>query len=161
MTANLFSWIATCVSAMIHPFYISMTDIKHNVKNKSLEVSVRIFSDDFEKTLRKECNCKVALIKPADKPAMDKLVTSYILKHLQIKIDGNPGQLEFAGYEQEDGSTWNYFEVKNIQRIQRLELTNSILHDNQEQVNMVRVVMNGKEKTDKLDYPKKSWTASW
>jgi hypothetical protein len=80
------SLLAAC--SFFHPFFISMTDINYNAGNKELEVSVRIFTDDFEKNLRKNCNCKVELIKPADKNAMNSLVNSYVLKHLQITVNG-------------------------------------------------------------------------
>src|SRR5438105_5006550 len=99
-----FQWLAIHASLLFHPFYISMTEINFNSKSKSLEVSVRIFSDDFEKTLRKKCNCKVDLLAVNEKKAMEKVVNDYVQQHLQIKIDGRVQALEFAGYQQEEES---------------------------------------------------------
>ena len=31
---------------ILHPFFISVTEINHNIKDKSLEVSCKIFTDD-------------------------------------------------------------------------------------------------------------------
>jgi hypothetical protein len=156
MATGLLHWMITGLLAAVHPFYISMTDINYNTNNKTLEVSVRIFTDDLEECLRRTCNCKVELMKPVDKPGMDKLVSAYINNHLQVKIDGQPATLVYAGYQQEDGSTWSYFEVKNVPAIKKLQVNNWLLHDYKtEQVNMVHVKANGLEKTEKLDYPQR------
>jgi hypothetical protein len=158
----LIKWLVGSVVSVLHPFYISMTDINHNAKNKSLEVSVRIFTDDFEKALRKNCNCKVELLRPNDKGAMEKLAANYINSHLNIKVDGQPVQLQFAGFSNEDGSIWSFFEAKNVNSIKKLELFNNILHEtNDQQINIVHVKANGKEKTEKLDYPKNVYSISW
>ena len=149
-------WLAIHTSMLFHPFYISMTEINFNNKSKSLEVSVRIFTDDFEKTLRKKCNCKVDLMAVNEKKAMEKVVNDYVQQHLQIKADGRLQALEFVGYQQEEESTWNYFLVKNVSQVKKLEIVNSLLHDyREEQVNMLHIKANGKDYTDKLDYPNK------
>jgi hypothetical protein len=152
------------ISGMLsfHPFFISMTDINYNNKAKSVEVSVRIFTDDFEKTLRKSCNCKVDLLKPQDRKAMTDLANSYILKHLRIKINGQAYNLEPAGYEQEEESVWNYYQIKNVQQVKNIEINNSLLHDyKEEQINMLHIKVNDKEDTDKLDYPKTLYTRNF
>jgi hypothetical protein len=139
----------------LHPYFISMTDINYNSKTQSIEVSVRIFTDDFEKTLRKNCNCKVDLLNPQEKKGMTALANAYILKRLQIKINEQPVYLEPAGYEQEDESIWNYYQAKNVTQVKKIEVNNSLLHDyKEEQINMIHIKVNGKEATDKLDYPK-------
>jgi hypothetical protein len=136
-----------------------MTDVNHNAKTKTLEVSVRIFTDDFEKVLNKKCNCKVDLMKPAKKAEAEALISTYVNSHIGVKLNGNKQALQFVGYAEEDGSIWNYFEIKNVASVNRLEVFNNLLHENSEQqVNMIHVKANGKEKTEKLDYPKNTFT---
>jgi len=131
-----------------------MTDINYNSKGKAVEVSVRIFTDDFEKTLRKNCNCKVDLLKPVDKAAMEKLANDYIVRHLQVNVNGQIQKLEFTGYQQEEESIWSYFVIRNVDRVNRIDIRNNLLHDyKDEQINMVHVKANGKEQSDKLDFP--------
>lgn len=145
--------------AFSHPYYISMTDINHNAKNKTVEVSVRIFTDDFEKTLRKNCSCKVDLSAKGDKKVMSKLINAYILQHLQIQLDGMDTILEYKGYQQEEESIWSYFEISNISSLQKIEVVNTLLHDyKQEQINMIQINANGNEQTEKLDYPNSKWS---
>jgi hypothetical protein len=93
---------------------------------------------------------------------MEKAVSTYIIKHLQLKVDGQPTNLQFAGFEQEEGSIWSYFEIKNVYNIKKLELHNSLLHDlNESQINMIHIKANGSDKSDKLDFPKNTYTVTW
>lgn len=158
-TALLWLKVATL---FVHPFYISMTDVNYNNRSKSVEVSVRIFTDDFEKTLRKNCNCKVDLLGAPDKKPMENLVNTYILKHLQVNVNGQQKNLEFSGYQQEDESVWCYFVVRNVDQVKRLDLKNTLLHDyRSEQINMIHIKANGKEQSDKLDYPESTYSMSF
>lgn len=162
MAAGFFQWLIMSVAGFLHPFFISLTDINHNAANKSLEVSVRIFTDDLEETLRRNCRCKVELMKPVDRPGMENLVSTYIKNHLQLKVDDRPAALEFAGFQLEDGSVWSHFEVKNIASVKQLQVSNTILHDYKtEQINMVHAKINKVERSDKLDYPQATLTFRW
>lgn len=162
MLLSLFQWLSVSAVLFLHPYYISMTDINYNNKARSLEVSVRIFTDDFEKVLRKNCNCKVDLLKPQDKKTMSILINSYIQQHLQLKVNGQARTMEFAGYQQEEESIWNYYQVKDIQQVKKIEITNSLLHDfREEQINMLHINVNGKEHSDKLNFPNKLFSRSF
>ena len=73
-----------------HPIYVSVTEINWNKPKSTLEVSCKIFTDDFEKTLRNAYKTHVDLINPGNRANMDKLVNDYIQKHFSLKIDGKP-----------------------------------------------------------------------
>jgi ribosomal protein S17E len=162
LVSNVMLWLTGSMATLLHPFFISMTDVNHNAKTKTLEVSVRIFTDDFEKALSKKCNCKLDLMKPVNKSEVENQIATYVTSHVSIKTDGKRQALQFVGYDEEDGSIWNYFEVKDIAPFTKLELFNNILHENSDQqVNMVHVKANGKDKTEKLDYPKNTLTVNW
>lgn len=149
MAAVLFKWLM-----LLHPFYISVADINHNAKEKTLEISIRIFTDDFEKTLRQNFNAKIDLTNPADKKAMNELVSRYISNHFKLKVNGKQGALNYIGYEKIEESIWCYFEVQNITTLQNLHISNSILYDWQpKQTNMHIIKYNGKEQSRKVDNP--------
>src|ERR1700733_11006089 len=67
-----------------HPFYVSVTEITHNAKNEILEVSCKMFTNDFEASLEKFSHLKIDLSDPKAKSTSDKYVAEYISKHLQI-----------------------------------------------------------------------------
>ncbi len=160
MATMLHQWLMLAFMGFLHPFFVSMTDMNYNAKDKELEVSVRIFTDDLENSIRKyHPGIKVDVIHPANQQQMNQFVNEYIQKHLQLKINGGAVQMAFAGYEQQSESIWSYFEVKNVAGIKKLDVTNNILHDyNTNQINMLHVMVGSNEQNYKLDYPDKSTT---
>jgi hypothetical protein len=54
MVNILVQWLMAGILSLVHPFYISMVEINHNAKDATVEISVRIFTEDFEKTLQKK-----------------------------------------------------------------------------------------------------------
>jgi len=142
----MFSWM--------HPYYISMTEIEHDKTNNTLEISVRIFTDDLEKTIRKTYTGKVDLLNKDEKSNSEKLIQQYITKHLSLKADGKNLDMRFDGFESEEGSIWSYFECTGISSVKTLEVNNTILHDYIDQeINFIHVKAPGYDKTIKLDYP--------
>ena len=88
MVSLLFKWLMVggllfnSTATSHHPIFVSVTEIEHNAKDKTLEISCKIFTDDFEKALRETYKTYVDLLQPKDKTAMNKLVSDYVQKHL-------------------------------------------------------------------------------
>jgi hypothetical protein len=62
--------------------------------------------------------------------------------------------MSFVGYEQQSESIWTYFEVKDVAAIQKVDVTNNLLHDyNTAQINMMHIKVGDDEQSYKLDYP--------
>lgn len=138
----------------IHPYYISVVEINHNATDKTLEISCKIFTNDFETTLEKNYRSKVDLVNPKDKAAMDKIVSDYITKHLSFKADGRAVSFSYLGFEKQDEAIYSYFQVDNIATVKKIDVTNSILHDfSDQQINIIHCTVGGKRQSTKLDYP--------
>lgn len=151
----LLSFFYTTLFSLFHPFYISMTDISYNEKTHEVEVSVRIFTDDFENTLRKQhSNINIDIEHPANQTQMNGFVNDYIQHHLSFQINGKPVAMGFAGYEKENESIWTYFEIKDVSALQKIGINNNLLQDyNENQINLIHIKANGKEEDTKLNYP--------
>jgi hypothetical protein len=162
MVNILFQWLTISIFSVFHPLYISVIDINHNAKDKALEISVRVFTDDFEATLKNYSHQKLDLTHPADKAAVEKIINNYLLTHLQIKADNKTVPLHFIGFEQQQESVWSYFEVPNTTSVKKIEVTTSILYDYQEkQINIIHAKVNGNEKSFRLDNPKNYAAFEW
>ena len=140
--------------APLHPFYVSVTEINHNAADKNLEISCKIFTDDFETTLSKNYKTKVDLVNIKDQAQTDKQVADYIRKHLSLKLDGKPATIEFVGFERESEAVWSYFQVSNITPPKKIEVMNNLLYDGfDKQINVMHVAVGGNRKSTKLNYP--------
>ena len=68
--------------ASIHPIHISTLEIEHNAADKNLEITCKIFWDDFETALTKTNNNKrVDLTNEKNLELNNKLISAYINKH--------------------------------------------------------------------------------
>lgn len=160
MAGFLFKWLLfvgflhSTPAPVIHPIFVSVTEIEHNAKDKTLEISCKIFTDDFEKTLRQQYNTHVDLLNPKEKTAMEKLVSDYVPKHLFIKADGKPAPLQYLGYEQQEEGIVSFYQVNNISSVKKLEITDNILFEyKKEQISIIHTIVNGNRKSTKLVNP--------
>lgn len=170
MVQFLFKWLMvfslvnyqtaiTGESGSNHPIFVSVTQIEHNAKDKTLEISCKIFTDDFEHVLRRNYKGIVDLLQPKDKNAMNKLVSEYVQKHLLLNVNGKAVALQFIGYEQDEEGIMSYYQVNNIASLKKVDVTDNILFEYKaEQMNIVHVIENGKRQSTKLVNPEDKYS---
>lgn len=143
---------------VLHPLYISVTEISYNASDKTLEISCKMFTDDFENALGAIHHTKIDLTHPKDKDIANEQVFNYLKNNLRIALDGKPVNLEFLGFEKEKDATWSYLQASNITKAPSVvEIQNSILYDAfNEQMNLIHITVNGKRKSTRLDNPEKN-----
>jgi hypothetical protein len=139
----------------LHPFYISVFEINHNSNERSLEITAKIFADDFEAVLKKNFNTILDISKEAQKPAIEKMMAEYLTKNLQLSVDGRSLEMKFLGFEKDKESVYCYLEVTALPSVKKLSVRNTVLYDHtKDQANIMHVIVGGKRKSMKLDYPK-------
>lgn len=147
---------------MKHPLHVSTTEINFNARDKTLEVSCRIFSDDFEAILVKLYKQKTDLSNANMKTAMDELVKKYLLSHLQLKANGKAVAMNYIGFEIDHEATNIYLEVEKIPAVKSVEVNDTILYDMfDDQMSIVHVVKASTRKSTKILYPEKKFTANF
>ena len=113
-----------------HPFFISLTEIRYNPKEKSLEISQKIFRDDLENALTGQYKSKVNFLAPGNKAELEKRIKKYILENNDISINGEKLVLYYLGYELEEEAVWFYLEAHKVPVPKTADIRNSILHKN-------------------------------
>jgi len=94
MQLSVFSWALWAYLSLVHPFYISLTELRYNPSSKKMEVAQKIFWDDLEVALSKEAGATVDFLKPKDKAKLEGQVKAYLLKHTQVWVNGKIGSAE-------------------------------------------------------------------
>ncbi len=134
----------------LHDFHTSLTEIQYNAKEKSLEVSIRIFTDDFESALTKLNSGQKVVINGATDKA-NPLIEKYIQQHFVIlNAQKQKKGFNFIGKELEGEATWVYIEFANCENIlsQPHILQNTILLDMfDDQSNLVNLFFGKVKKT--------------
>jgi len=140
-----------------HPFYLGVTDIKYNAKEKTLQSSVKLFTNDLEEALGKLYKQKVDLINGQDKEKLNSLLSDYLKSRLIVKVNGKLQLFTFLGFEHEADAVWMYLEFKNCPTPKKVEVSNSLLYDFvKTQTNIVHCEVNGNKKSAKVSNPEKT-----
>ncbi|MBL7934115.1 MAG: hypothetical protein JNL60_19580 [Bacteroidia bacterium] len=143
-------------TASKHPFYLSVTDLKYSEKEKAIQGSVKIFTNDFEGALKKKHGKTIDLINIKDTAFTKKTIADYLKEHLKISPDGKQKEYDLLGFEREEEATWVYIEIKNCPQPKLLQIENTILYDHiKEQTNIVHLEVGGEKKSYKVVYPEK------
>jgi hypothetical protein len=130
-----------------HDFHTSITRMDFNAKEKSFEISIRVFTDDFEKALSKDNNGQKIVVVNNDKN--DPLVEKYVRKHFALlNSQKQKKSYSYVGKEQEADATWIYIEVSVQEAITGFSVQNSIMHDLfEDQVNLINLNYQGQKKS--------------
>lgn len=145
-----------------HPLHVSTTEINFNAKEKSLEVTCRIFTDDFENVLAQQFKAKTDLSKPAMRKTMDELIKKYMNSHLQYVLNGKAVKASYIGFEKDNEATNVYLEIDNVNILNTLTVNNSILYDLfDDQMSILHVEKGGIRKSTRNNYPNRELSVSF
>ncbi|MBO0930668.1 hypothetical protein J2I48_06665 [Fibrella sp. HMF5036] len=130
-----------------HPFHTSLTQMEFDPKSQTFEISVRVFTDDFETALTKENGGKPLHLNLGQK--QDKLVEQYVRKHFAVAgADRKPIPVTYVGYEQEADAQWVYLEMPYAGKSQNVFIKQDLFIDLfADQVNLVTIQLNQVKKT--------------
>jgi len=141
-------------NSALHPFYLSVSEIKYNSESTRMELSVKIFIDDFENTLQKVNSQSINLTFPKDTNLRDQLVEEYIQKNLILSINGKPCVIQFLGLEKEEEAVWCYFESDPCEFPNSILIKNTLLYQHLDgQINIMHVTVGNQRKSLKVDQP--------
>lgn len=157
--------ILCCSLTTAHRYYFSLSEIKVNTEKKTMEISCKLFTDDIEDALFKLNHSKVDLARSTENKAVKEKVFNYLHERLHISINGMPCKMELVGFETENDVTWFYLESQvNVGKISpvKMRVDNSLLYDYlPEQTNVMQVIWNEKERTEKAVNPEKNMEFSF
>lgn len=126
-----------------HPIHVSVTEITLDEKEKELEIVSRIFVDDLELAIRESAKQPgLNLLEPPKGVTRDELVAAYVMQRLKIAIKGKAQNLKYLGHEIESDAILCYIQIKNVKKIETIEVSNSVLtelHDDQSNIVNVNV----------------------
>ena len=147
----IISILLSCL-LQLHPIHLSVTEVNYSVKDKTFQITSRIFIDDLELSIRaaKKEN-ELNLLEPGSGRKTEDLAAEYLAKHLKVKIDGKPVALQFLGSEVEDVALICYIESPVIKKFKTIEVMNDVIQETHaDQSNLVHVSFSGQVKSARL-----------
>ncbi|MBK9283371.1 MAG: hypothetical protein IPM51_03540 [Sphingobacteriaceae bacterium] len=137
-----------------HPFYLSVCEFKYKADKKTLEVSVKQFTNDLEEVLAKKNKTKVDLINGKDTALLNGYLREYILANLKLNVNGKDKVFKYLGYEREEEAVWAYLEVSSCEKPTEVRIENSLLYELiKTQINIVHFELDDKRLSKKVENP--------
>lgn len=132
----------------IHKFYMSVYQINYAPEKKMLQITSRIFIDDLNNALEKKYNKKLYLGTEKETPDELILLKKYLADHFSLKVNGQSKTMNFLSTEMDGDVLICYWNIKGINKINSLEIYNSVLMDwNSDQQNMMHITVLGIKKS--------------
>jgi hypothetical protein len=131
-----------------HAFHTSLTEIQYNSKEESLEISIRMFTDDLETALTKaNNNQKIRIGGKNDNSGA--VLNRYIQQHFGIFTPKKQKKIMVVlGKEIEGDATWVHVEVPNSPDFRGNMLYNSLMQELfEDQTNLVNFLQASGKKT--------------
>ena len=149
---------------LMHPFHVSVSDIKYKEDQKAIQVSTRIFLDDLELALQEYTgDDKLDIMKEDRWEFINENLKKYVLeKMVMTDAKGKRYELNYIGAEIEEEVMWCYLEIEKVKKLQSVTVTNKILHEVwSDQENLVHFRAFDKVKSARLYYGQDSKEFSW
>jgi hypothetical protein len=136
-----------------HPFFVTVTEVEYSTKSKELGMSIKVYPDDLEETLRKFNGKKYDVIQ-GDKKQVSLVLEQYFKKHLSIKLNGINKPYQFLGYEIDKESVWIYCNISNQAGVKSIEISSDIMYEYRpEQTNIIHIKLDEKRESFRLTSP--------
>lgn len=131
----------------LHAYHSTITELRYNAAKKQLELSVKVFTDDFEKALSQGQPTHVNLTEAGPRPLV--LASAYLGRTLQVSTTaGVPLQLQVLGMQAENDGYWFYCKVPLPGPVSGVKLRQAALLDAfSDQMNIVNIEANGQKQS--------------
>jgi lysyl-tRNA synthetase class I len=142
---SLFLFLFIVLSSMTtHKFFVAIYQINHAKEKKMLQITSRLFIDDINEALEKKYHIKSCLASDKETPENIEFLKKYLSEKFIIKVNGQPKTIEFLSKETEDNVIICYSRIKEVGKINTLEIENSIIMENHgDQQNIIQATFNG------------------
>ena len=140
--------IVFCLGFSSHKYYVS-TSLFNFTDTNSLQITIRLFKDDFKDALKKKYSIDRVL---TDQLLIDSTyhsnINNYFNSFLTVSFDGVKNKLNFLGLENKNEMFVFYLEIEKLPSFNVISLDNKLLFDlYSEQQNIIHVRKNGIKKS--------------
>lgn len=140
--------IVFCLGFSSHKYYVS-TSLFNFTDANSLQITIRLFKDDFKDALKKKYSINRVL---TDQVLIDSIyhsnINNYFNSFLTVSFDGVKNKLNFLGLENKNEMFVFYLEIEKLPSFNVISLDNKLLFDlYSEQQNIIHVRKNGIKKS--------------
>lgn len=134
----------------VHKFYVSVTNVEYYDKGKALQITSRVFIDDFEKALEERYEVETLLGTPEEILNAEVYIEKYLNAKFLVKINGEAVRYQFLGKKYDNDIMICFLEIPEISigQVNSIEIQNELLMDIfEEQKNILHFKILEKKKS--------------
>lgn len=129
-----------------HPFHLSRCEMDYRPDRQTIEIAIKLFSDDLEEGMNFRFQDKMWLGTDQEHPKADTLLLAYLNEHLHVSVDGAGLAYTWVGKEVGMDVTWLYVECQHVPAAQAFQIQHtSLMELFEDQRNMLDFRCNGQK----------------
>lgn len=136
--------------SIAHKFYVSVTNVAYSEKDAAIQITSRIFIDDFESVLKERYDLVANLASDDESKLADEYIEKYLRTKFIVKVDNEQVEYQFLGKKYDNDLIICYFEIAAIDlaKLRSITIQNEVLTDlYDEQQNILHFKINDKKKS--------------
>jgi hypothetical protein len=137
------------LSTLYHEYYVGVFKADYYPKEQRIELTARLFTDDFEQALSASAGKKISL----DNPDLhNKLIAQYCTQKMQFTANATKITWRFVGVESDPDVTHVYLEAENLGVIKELQVDIRVFFETlPSQINIFHLRTNGQTQSAYFD----------
>ena len=148
----MFISILILIQSVLHPFHVSVSEVKYKEDIKALQISTRIFLDDLEVAMQTYIGDETLDIMKAENwTIVNEHLHTYLLENIKCYDAKGMLDLKYVGAEIEDDVMWAYLEIEKVKKLKTITIWNSVLTESfDDQENLIHFRAFDKVKSARL-----------
>jgi len=131
-----------------HEFHISKCIMEYAPSEKSFQIMMHLFIDDFELALSERGSKNLRLCTDKEKEGSDEIILAYLQDHFAVTINNKYSPYNYIGKENSEDliGVWIYLEIEEVIDIAEVKIQNDIfteLFDDQNNIVQIKVPGSG------------------
>lgn len=132
----------------VHPIHVAVTEVDHNESEKTLQVTHKLFVDDFENRLEEINGIDLEIGLEKEHAQCDDFIQQYVDQYFKMQVNGKAVKANWVGKEVEREALWIYIEYPNVKRVKSIHIENRFLFEAfNDQKNLVHFNYKGQKKS--------------
>lgn len=134
-----------------HKYYLSLSDITYNEKEKSIQIIMNVFMDDIELAVNKKYDVDLQLTTKKELETADIYFEEYLNEYFKIKVNNKQFKYSYLGKEYDGDIVYFYLEITDVNKVKSIEILNNVLVDNfEDQKNIIKVSVGANKQSEIL-----------
>lgn len=140
-------------SSWLHPVHVSVTNLDLDPVRGKVELSVKIFADDFQELILQKYGVQLNIVEQEDPGDRIMTVNAYIQEALQLVFNGNEAaDLQFVESKLNEEAIWLFYRYEHPGKIRRVDILNRVMLEKfNDQTNLMIVSYDDKQNGYRLD----------